>query len=100
MSSHAPDDLQPWSIAVTASMTSLAFFCVCLRLLSRYERKQALWWDDYMIVFSMVCVPYILSIKYKSQQLTNMKGVEFDSGHIYLSDGSCWHGSPCYSGRC
>ncbi|EED22640.1 conserved hypothetical protein [Talaromyces stipitatus ATCC 10500] len=54
MSSHGPDDLQPWSIAVTASMTSLAFICVCLRLLSRYERKQALWWDDYMIVFSMV----------------------------------------------
>lgn len=60
MGSTAPDDLQPWSIAVTASMTSLAFVCVCLRLLSRYERKQALWWDDYMIVFSMVGEPCML----------------------------------------
>ncbi|KAH8694090.1 hypothetical protein BGW36DRAFT_361913 [Talaromyces proteolyticus] len=53
MSSQTQDDLQPWSIAVTVSVTALAFICVCLRLLSRYERKQALWWDDYMIVFSM-----------------------------------------------
>lgn len=47
------DNLQPWTIAVTVSVTGLAFLCVCLRLLARYERKQALWWDDYMIIFSM-----------------------------------------------
>lgn len=54
MSGQDPDNLQPWSIAVTTSVTGLALLCVCLRLLSRYERKQALWWDDYMIMFSMV----------------------------------------------
>lgn len=55
MSDKDPDNLQPWSIAVTVLMPALALTCVCLRLLSRYERKQALWWDDYMIIFSMVC---------------------------------------------
>ncbi|KAL1962349.1 hypothetical protein VTN77DRAFT_9762 [Rasamsonia byssochlamydoides] len=51
--SYRSDDLQPWVTATTASVTGLAFVAVCLRLLSRYERKQKLWWDDYMIVFSM-----------------------------------------------
>jgi nicotinamide riboside transporter PnuC len=55
MSGNDTDNLQPWSIAVTTSVTALALVCVCLRMLSRYERKQALWWDDYMIIFSMVC---------------------------------------------
>lgn len=50
------DDLQQWSIATTASVTVLAFVTVCLRLLARYERKQKLWWDDYMIIFSMVSI--------------------------------------------
>jgi hypothetical protein len=53
LNGSSTDNLQPWTIAVTASVTALAFLCVCLRLLSRYERKQALWWDDYMILFSM-----------------------------------------------
>ncbi|KAJ5824282.1 hypothetical protein N7447_006622 [Penicillium robsamsonii] len=48
------DSLQPWSIATTASVTVLAFVTVCLRLLARYERMQKLWWDDYMIIFSML----------------------------------------------
>ncbi|KAJ9219937.1 hypothetical protein C8Q69DRAFT_482915 [Paecilomyces variotii] len=47
-------NLQPWSIATCVSVTGLAFVTVCLRLLSRYERKQKLWWDDYMVIFSMV----------------------------------------------
>ncbi|KAF7588434.1 hypothetical protein BBP40_005698 [Aspergillus hancockii] len=47
-------NLQQWSIATTASVTVLAFVTVCLRLLARYERKQKLWWDDYMIIFSML----------------------------------------------
>jgi nicotinamide riboside transporter PnuC len=46
--------LQQWSIATVSIVTTLAFLFVCLRLLSRYERKQALWWDDWMIIFSMV----------------------------------------------
>ncbi|CRG88293.1 hypothetical protein PISL3812_05322 [Talaromyces islandicus] len=53
MSIKDADNLQPWSIAVTTAMTALALVFICLRLLSRYERKQALWWDDYMIMFSM-----------------------------------------------
>jgi nicotinamide riboside transporter PnuC len=47
-------NLQPWSIATVASVTVLAFVTVCLRLLARFERGQKLWWDDYMIIFSMV----------------------------------------------
>lgn len=48
------DSLQQWSIATTTSVTVLAFVSVCLRLLARYERMQKLWWDDYMVIFSMV----------------------------------------------
>ncbi|KAH8802576.1 hypothetical protein F5884DRAFT_474588 [Xylogone sp. PMI_703] len=47
------DNLQPWTIATISSVTVLAFVSVALRILSRYERKQALWWDDWMILFSM-----------------------------------------------
>lgn len=50
------EDLQPWATATMASMTVLAFVCVCLRLLSRYERNQKLWWDDWMILWSMVYI--------------------------------------------
>jgi hypothetical protein len=50
-----PDNLQPWVTATVSSVTVLAFTAVCLRLLSRYERKQQLWWDDWMIIWSMVC---------------------------------------------
>ncbi|KAJ5698601.1 hypothetical protein N7462_000606 [Penicillium macrosclerotiorum] len=47
-------NLQPWTIATVASVTVLAFVTVCLRLIARFERSQKLWWDDYMIVFSML----------------------------------------------
>ncbi|GES57908.1 integral membrane protein [Aspergillus terreus] len=47
------DRLQPWVSATTIAVTVLAFVAVCLRLLARYERKQALWWDDWMILWSM-----------------------------------------------
>ncbi|PWY74507.1 hypothetical protein BO94DRAFT_627361 [Aspergillus sclerotioniger CBS 115572] len=46
-------NLQPWATATTAAVTVLAFVCVCLRIISRLERKQKLWWDDWMIIFSM-----------------------------------------------
>ncbi|PYH93222.1 hypothetical protein BO71DRAFT_355726 [Aspergillus ellipticus CBS 707.79] len=49
----ATEDLQQWATATTASVTVLAFLCVCLRVISRIERKQKLWWDDWMILFSM-----------------------------------------------
>ncbi|RAL11712.1 uncharacterized protein BO97DRAFT_391819 [Aspergillus homomorphus CBS 101889] len=46
-------DEQQWAIATTTSVTVLAFLCVVLRIVSRLERKQKLWWDDWMIIFSM-----------------------------------------------
>ncbi|PYH47634.1 uncharacterized protein BP01DRAFT_390152 [Aspergillus saccharolyticus JOP 1030-1] len=46
-------DEQQWATATTTSVTVLAFLCVVLRIVSRLERKQKLWWDDYMIIFSM-----------------------------------------------
>ncbi|KAI2866328.1 Rhodanese-like domain family protein [Aspergillus niger] len=48
------EDLQPWATATTVSVTVLAFVCVVLRVISRLERKQKLWWDDWMIIFSML----------------------------------------------
>ncbi|KAL2173740.1 uncharacterized protein P884DRAFT_211066 [Thermothelomyces heterothallicus CBS 202.75] len=50
---YDPDNLQPWTVAVVASVTVLAVVAVALRLLSRYIKAQKLWWDDYMIMFSM-----------------------------------------------
>ncbi|CAM1504280.1 Fc.00g018710.m01.CDS01 [Cosmosporella sp. VM-42] len=52
MSSNA-ESLQPWSIAVVTSVTVLAAVAVALRLLARYEKGQRLWWDDWMILWSM-----------------------------------------------
>ncbi|KAL4995028.1 hypothetical protein BDV10DRAFT_141864 [Aspergillus recurvatus] len=49
----ANDSLQPWTLATVVSVTVLAFVAVSLRLLARYERKQKLWWDDWMIIWSM-----------------------------------------------
>ncbi|RAH47081.1 uncharacterized protein BO66DRAFT_403731 [Aspergillus aculeatinus CBS 121060] len=46
-------DEQRWATATTTSVTVLAFLCVVLRIVSRLERKQKLWWDDWMIIFSM-----------------------------------------------
>ncbi|KAJ5045649.1 hypothetical protein EN45_030710 [Penicillium chrysogenum] len=67
------DSLQPWSIATTASVTVLAFVTVCLRLLARYERMQKLWWDDYMVIFSMlwnlVVVGFIYAMIHKGMGL-------------------------------
>lgn len=48
------DNIQPWTVSVVVAMTILALVSVALRLLSRRIKGQPLWWDDYMIVFSMV----------------------------------------------
>ncbi|KAL2163943.1 hypothetical protein VTH06DRAFT_3156 [Thermothelomyces fergusii] len=50
---YDPDNLQPWTVAVVVSVTILAVAAVALRLLSRHIKGQKLWWDDYMIMFSM-----------------------------------------------
>ena len=52
---YDPDNLQPWTVAVVASVTVLATVAVALRLFSRHLKAQQLWWDDYMIIFSLVC---------------------------------------------
>ncbi len=49
-----PDNLQPWTVQVVASVTVLAVVAVTLRIVSRKLKHQPLWWDDGMIVFSLV----------------------------------------------
>ncbi|KAF9886704.1 hypothetical protein FE257_011218 [Aspergillus nanangensis] len=50
---HESGDLKEWVSATTIAVTVLALIAVCLRLLARFERKQQLWWDDWMIMWSM-----------------------------------------------
>ncbi|KAK1992845.1 integral membrane protein [Colletotrichum falcatum] len=47
-------NLQPWIVQVVVSVTVLAVVSVALRLYSRQVKGQQLWWDDYLIVWSMV----------------------------------------------
>ena len=49
-----PHNLQPWTVQVVSSVTVLAAVFVGLRLLSRKLKRQPLWWDDWMIIFSFV----------------------------------------------
>lgn len=49
-----PHNIQPWTVAVVVSMTVLSLVSVALRLISRRIKAQSLWWDDWMIMFSMV----------------------------------------------
>lgn len=48
------ENLQPWSVQVIASMTGLAVLAVALRISSRQLKGMRLWWDDYIIIFSLV----------------------------------------------
>ncbi|KAJ4011594.1 hypothetical protein NW752_008600 [Fusarium irregulare] len=47
-------NIQPWTVEVVVSMTVLALLSCVLRLYSRHLKAQKLWWDDYVILFSMV----------------------------------------------
>ncbi|RYP05571.1 hypothetical protein DL765_009805 [Monosporascus sp. GIB2] len=49
-----PENLQPWSISVVVAVTVLALVSVALRILARWEKGQKLWWDDYLIIWSML----------------------------------------------
>jgi hypothetical protein len=49
-----PYNIQPWTLGTLISVTLLAFLSVALRLAARRLTKQILWWDDWMIIFSMV----------------------------------------------
>ncbi|KAL2138798.1 hypothetical protein VTI28DRAFT_6204 [Corynascus sepedonium] len=51
---YDPHNIQPWTVEVVVSVTVLAVVSVGLRLCSRYLKGQKLWWDDYMIIFSML----------------------------------------------
>ncbi|KAK1584958.1 uncharacterized protein LY79DRAFT_559905 [Colletotrichum navitas] len=51
---YDPQNLQPWIVQVVVSVTLLAVLAVALRLYSRQVKGQQLWWDDYLIVWSMV----------------------------------------------
>lgn len=51
---YDPDNIQPWLVEVVTSMTVLAFVAVLLRLLARRLKGQKLWWDDGILLFSMV----------------------------------------------
>ncbi|PLB48122.1 hypothetical protein P170DRAFT_360728 [Aspergillus steynii IBT 23096] len=66
-------NLQPWVTATTISVTVLAFVAVCLRILARLERKQKLWWDDWMILWSMawnlVVVGFIFTMVHEGMGL-------------------------------
>ncbi|KAK5992099.1 Wortmanamides biosynthesis cluster C-like protein [Cladobotryum mycophilum] len=59
-----PDNLQPWILAVNISMTILATITVVLRLASRRIRKQQLWWDDWMIIFSQIWLYITLALSF------------------------------------
>lgn len=51
---YDPHNIQPWIMQVVIIMTVLALASVCLRLVSRHLKGQKLWWDDWVILFSMV----------------------------------------------
>lgn len=42
-------------IAVTWVWCSLSLMAICLRLYSRVRITKNLWWDDWVIFFTMVC---------------------------------------------
>ncbi|KAJ6781831.1 hypothetical protein PWT90_08777 [Aphanocladium album] len=51
---YPPKQMRIWALTVASVMSFLAFVSISIRLISRRIRAQPLWWDDYMIMFSMV----------------------------------------------
>lgn len=102
------DNLQSWTVAVVVSMTLLALFVVGLRVVSRRLNHQPLWWDDKMILFSMVrfffsTSRYLLlpGISPWIDDVLVSQGVEscccgFHLCHVLFRTGcSCRHGRSC-----
>lgn len=52
--SYPPKQMRVWALSVASVMSFLAFVSISMRLISRHIRAQPLWWDDYIIMFSMV----------------------------------------------
>lgn len=46
--------LQPWLERMIVSMALLALLATSLRIISRRLNRQALWWDDWLAIWSMV----------------------------------------------
>ncbi|OAA72086.1 hypothetical protein ISF_01159 [Cordyceps fumosorosea ARSEF 2679] len=59
---YEPRAMRVWIILSTSWVTTLAVTSVFLRLLSRRLRSQKLWWDDYLIMFSMMWNWVVLGI--------------------------------------
>jgi hypothetical protein len=59
------ENIQPWTVEVVVSMTVLALLSCAGRLYSRHLKAQKLWWDDYVILFSMVSNLHTSGIHYK-----------------------------------
>lgn len=57
---YDPAQMRRWALVVASVMSFLAAVAICLRLLCRRIRKQPLWWDDYLIMFSMVSGIYYI----------------------------------------
>lgn len=55
--SYSPKKMRDWALIIASVMSFLAGLSIVLRYISRRIRKQPLWWDDYMIAFSMVKIP-------------------------------------------
>lgn len=99
--SYNPDNLQPWVSAVTGAMTGLALLAVGLRMLARYERKQKLWWDDWMILFSMVWIPFRGTLCRTRRETLLLicclarTGLEPSRRRVHLCNGGRRHGLAC-----
>ncbi|KAK2592588.1 hypothetical protein QQS21_009695 [Conoideocrella luteorostrata] len=52
--SYSPKKMRDWALVIASVMSFLAGLSIVLRYFSRRIRKQPLWWDDYMIAFSML----------------------------------------------
>lgn len=52
---YSPDGMRKWIILCVSWMSVLSITAVSLRFYSRHLKRQKLWWDDYLIAFSMVC---------------------------------------------
>lgn len=51
---YGPKGMRTWIVLCVTWTTIFAFLAISLRLWSRRIRRQKLWWDDYLIIFSMV----------------------------------------------
>lgn len=68
---YTPAQMRTWALVVASVMSFLAATSIVLRLLSRRIRQQKLWWDDKLIMFSMVRVFVVYRRCYQVKQPAN-----------------------------